>query len=72
MILWGSLGGLVGPFGLMLVALGVHLDSFWEIGGSFLESWEILFEPEIGNADFHENLGFLLFFNDFAVGRGYF
>ena len=56
------MGGLVGPSGLLWGALGVHLDSLWEFGVSFFESWGILFDPEFGKAVFHKNLGFLYVF----------
>ena len=64
------MGGLVGPSALLWGALGVHLDSLWEFGVSFFESWGILFDPEFGKPDFHKNLSFLLFFNDFACRKG--
>ena len=69
---WGHLGGLGGPFGLILGALGVifgalgviwdasvrHLGSFWEFRGLGLESWGQLFDPWVENCDVHENLCF--------------
>ena len=54
-----------GPFGLILGALGVirealvdHLDAFWELWASCLESSKQLFKPWSENREYHENLDF--------------